>query len=147
MIGNVMDEQFFDAQDIFRGRGVEILIDTPGDFLKIAETLTRIGIPSFKTKTLYQCCHILHKRGRYRILHFKELFELDGKESTFSQEDKDRRDQIVIMLDKWGILKTSGDLCAVNLSRFKILSYKEKHEWELRAKYTIGPKKNTLYNH
>lgn len=124
--------------DIFRGTGVEILLNSPDDFLKIVETLTRIGIPSFKTKTLYQCCHILHKRGRYRILHFKELFELDGKDSTFSGDDKNRRDQIVSIIEKWGLLKTTGNFRSGELSRFKILSYAEKPEWKLVPKYTVG---------
>jgi len=130
--------------DIFRGKGVEVRIGDDDNFLKIKETLTRIGIASKKDKTLYQSCHILHKQGRYSIVHFKELFELDGKSSDFSQEDQARRNTIVKLLEEWGLLKiVDPDLIKKNtapLSQVKILPFKEKKEWNLVTKYSIGKK-------
>jgi hypothetical protein len=131
--------------DIFRGVGVEISLPNPDDFLKIKETLTRVGIASRRDKKLYQSCHILHKQGRYAILHFKELFILDGKEDTFTEEDKARRNTIVNLLEEWGLLtvlqpsKTEEPVAP--LSQIKILSHKEKGQWELESKYNIGKKK------
>jgi len=123
---------------------VEIIIDAPDTFLKIKETLTRIGVASKKDKKLYQSCHILHKRGKYYITHFKEMFLLDGKESTFSEEDRQRRNTIANLLEEWGLVvvinkKMIND--RLNLSNIKILPYKEKNEWQLVSKYSIGNKR------
>jgi hypothetical protein len=130
--------------DIFRGKGVEVRIGDDDNFLKIKETLTRIGIASKKDKTLYQSCHILHKQGRYAIVHFKELFELDGKSSDFSQEDQARRNTIVKLLEEWGLLKIvdpeSIKKNVAPLSQVKILPFKDKKEWNLVAKYNVGKK-------
>jgi hypothetical protein len=132
------------THDIFNGKGVEIKIGEEDDFLKIKETLTRIGVASKKDKTLYQSCHILHKQGRYAIVHFKELFELDGKSSNFSEEDKARRNAITKLLDDWGLVRIV-DTKQINptapLNQIKILPFKEKKEWDLVAKYSIGTKK------
>jgi len=131
--------------DIFRGVGVEILLPEPDNFLKIKETLTRIGIASRKDHKLYQSCHILHKKGRYAIIHFKELFILDGKENNFSDEDKSRRNTIVNLLEEWELLevvdhsKIEDPIAPLN--QIKILSHKEKSEWDLESKYNIGKKK------
>jgi hypothetical protein len=131
--------------DIFRGVGVEISLPEPDNFLKVKETLTRIGIASRKDKKLYQSCHILHKQGRYSILHFKELFILDGKENTFADEDKARRNTIVNLLEEWGLIevvnseKTQDPIAPLN--QIKVLSHKEKDTWELCAKYNIGTRK------
>jgi len=114
------------------------------DFLKIKETLTRIGVASKKDKTLYQSCHILHKQGSYYIVHFKELFMLDGKPSNFSDEDRLRRNTIATLLEQWGLLTISnkeGLEGLAPISQVKILSHKEKDEWELVAKYNIGRKR------
>lgn len=128
--------------DIFKGVGVEVFLKTPDDFLKIKETLTRIGVASKKDKTLYQSCHILHKRGRYAILHFKELFQLDGKETDISEEDISRRNSIALLLDEWGLLEVKDDEdIEVDLKQIKIVPYKEKNEWKLESKYSIGRKK------
>jgi hypothetical protein len=132
-------------KDIFRGVGVEVTLSQPDDFLKIKETLTRIGIASRKEKKLYQSCHILHKQGRYSILHFKELFILDGKDNNFDDEDNARRNTIVNLLEEWGLLsvvdgsKTEEPVAPLN--RIKILSHKEKDQWTLESKYNIGKKK------
>lgn len=134
-----------EEMDIFRGVGVEILLPEPDNFLKIKETLTRIGIASRKDHKLYQSCHILHKKGRYAILHFKELFILDGKENNFSDEDKSRRNTIVNLLEEWELLevvdpsKIEDPIAPLN--QIKILSHKEKGEWDLETKYNIGRKK------
>lgn len=132
-------------EDIFKGVGVEILLKNPDDFLKIKETLTRIGIVSKKDKRLYQSCHILHKQSRYVILHFKELFILDGKENNFSLEDKARRNTIANLLEEWDLLTInnideSQDPIAP-LNQIKILSHKEKQDYILISKYAIGRKK------
>lgn len=123
---------------------VEVRIGEEGDFLKIKETLTRIGIASRKERKLFQSCHILHKQGRYYIVHFKELFALDGKSSNLSDEDVSRRNTIANLLQDWGLLKVVNPASKDNLallSGIKILSHKEKNEWELVAKYNIGKKK------
>lgn len=131
--------------DIFNGKGVEIRLGEEEDFLKIRETLTRIGIASKKDKILYQSCHILHKQGRYVILHFKELFELDGKPSNFSDEDKGRRNAIAKLLEDWGLIKIENPSQVrtpiASLSQIKILPFKEKSEWNLTPKYSIGRRK------
>ena len=123
----------------------EIELNDDEDFLKIRETLTRIGIASRKDRTLYQSCHILHKRGKYYIVHFKELFALDGKPTNFSDNDLGRRNSIVNLLAEWGLLnlvdvnKTTEPV--VPLGQIKIIAHKDKPNWELVAKYNIGNKK------
>ena len=124
---------------------VECTLKDPDDFLKIRETLTRIGVASRKDKTLYQSCHILHKQGRYFIVHFKELFALDGKPTNFSENDQARRNTIANLLSEWGLIvlvdsEKTAEL-VVPLNQLKILAYKEKEEWTLTAKYNIGSKK------
>ena len=132
--------------DVFSGHGVEISLE--GDnFLKVRETLTRIGVASKHEKKLYQSCHILHKQGRYAIVHFKELFSLDGKHSDISDDDIKRRNQIVKLLVEWGLVglpessKPHLNNCAMN--NVKIVPFKEKSDWELVAKYTIGNKRKS----
>jgi len=123
---------------------IQVELEQQEDFLKIKETLTRIGVASKKDKTLYQSCHILHKQGLYYIVHFKELFMLDGKPSNFSDEDKLRRNTIATLLEQWGLLKIKSANNVEGLapiSQVKILSHKEKDEWELVAKYNIGRKR------
>ena len=124
---------------------IEVALTNQDDFLKVRETLTRIGIASRKDKTLYQSCHILHKQGKYYIVHFKELFALDGKPANFDKGDISRRNTIANLLSDWGLIKLiepskSSDPVAP-LSQIKILPHKEKDEWTLEAKYTIGRKK------
>lgn len=130
--------------DIFRGCGVEIRLPSDESFLTIKETLTRMGIASRKEKMLFQSCHILHKRGRYAILHFKELFILDGKSNTFSEEDKGRRNTITNLLKQWGLVEIVDEEQTKEpvspLSQVKILPFKEKSEWNLVIKYNIGAK-------
>jgi len=132
------------TEDIFKGVGVEIQLPTPDSFLKVKETLTRIGISSRKEKKLYQSCHILHKQGRYSILHFKELFILDGKNNTFTDEDRARRNTIVNLLEEWELIKVANPQESQDpvapLNQIKILSHKEKDNWILEAKYNIGKK-------
>ena len=124
---------------------VECVLEEPDDFLKVRETLTRIGVASRKDKILYQSCHILHKQGRYFIVHFKELFALDGKPTNFSENDQARRNTIANLLAEWGLIKliNSEEISelVVPLNQLKILSFKEKDEWNLTAKYNIGSKK------
>ena len=125
---------------------VECTLGNPDDFLKVRETLTRIGVASRKDKTLYQSCHILHKQGRYYIVHFKELFALDGKPTTFSENDQARRNTIANLLSEWGLVKLSNPEASseivVPLNQLKILSFKEKDLWNLTAKYNIGSKRS-----
>ncbi len=125
---------------------VECTLENPDDFLKVRETLTRIGVASRKDKILYQSCHILHKQGRYYIVHFKELFALDGKPTNFSENDQARRNTIANLLSEWGLIalvnpESSSEL-VVPLNQLKILSFKEKDQWDLTAKYNIGSKRN-----
>ena len=123
---------------------VEVQLSQPDDFLKIRETLSRIGIASKKDKKLYQSCHILHKQGRYFIVHFKELFGLDGKQTNFSEEDQSRRNTIVKLLNDWGLVKVLSEEKIVKqapLSQIKVIAFKEKSEWILETKYNIGKKK------
>lgn len=132
--------------DIFLGCGIEVLLKESDDFLKIRETLTRIGFASKKDKILYQSCHILHKQGRYVIVHFKELFALDGKPTDISENDLSRRNAIANLLSDWELLtlvdKESTTVPApIFISQIKILTHKEKLEWELVPKYNIGSKK------
>lgn len=131
-------------EDIFKGVGIEINLPSPDSFLKVKETLTRIGISSRKERKLYQTCHILHKQGRYSILHFKELFILDGKKNTFTDEDRSRRNTIVNLLEEWDLVKVvrpeESEEPVAPLNQIKILSHKEKSGWTLEAKYNIGKK-------
>lgn len=133
------------TDDIFSGKGVEVRLNADDDFLKIRETLTRIGVASRKDKILYQSCHILHKQGRYAIVHFKELFELDGKFSNFSDDDKGRRNVITKLLEDWGLIEILNKEKAKEpispLSQIKILPFKEKDGWNLVPKYNIGKRK------
>ena len=122
---------------------LEVQLKEPDDFLKVRETLTRIGVASRKDKKLFQSCHILHKQGRYFIVHFKELFALDGKEANLTDNDTERRNTIAHLLSDWGLIaiinKTISEKRAP-LSQIKVLSFKEKGEWDLHAKYNIGKK-------
>lgn len=121
---------------------VEIKLGEEEDFLKVRETLTRIGVASRKDKQLYQSCHILHKQGKYYIVHFKELFALDGKPSNFSEEDKGRRNTIATLLADWGLIKVVNPEITkdpvASLSLIKIIAFKDKNEWALITKYNIG---------
>ena len=124
---------------------IEVRLNEPDDFLKVRETLTRIGVASRKEKKLYQSCHILHKQGKYYIVHFKELFALDGKYSNLTINDLQRRNRITKLLSDWGLI----DVCTEDeiidiapLNQIKVLPYKEKTEWVLEQKYNIGSKKN-----
>ena len=122
---------------------LEVTIKQPDDFLKVRETLTRIGVASRKDKTLYQSCHILHKQGKYYIVHFKELFALDGKKSTLTKNDIQRRNTISLLLQDWNlidIVKKEATEDKAPLSQIKVLPFKEKKEWTLSAKYNIGKK-------
>ena len=122
---------------------IEILLSEPDDFLKVRETLTRIGVASRKEKKLYQSCHILHKQGKYFIVHFKELFALDGKRANLTQNDVQRRNRIIQLLSDWGLITTMIDekLDIAPLNQIKVISYKEKGDWTLETKYNIGKKK------
>lgn len=124
---------------------VEVVLAEKNDFLKVRETLTRIGVAAKNQNILYQSCHILHKQGRYYIVHFKELFELDGKPSNMSENDIARRNTIANLMEEWGLVKLvdAGKSVApiAPLSQIKILPHKEKDEWQLVAKYNIGKKK------
>jgi hypothetical protein len=126
---------------------VEVRLKNPEDFLKIKETLTRIGVASRKDQTLYQSCHILHKQRRYFIVHFKELFALDGKPTNFAEEDEMRRNTIVNLLEEWGLVEiVNPDMTKdkiAPISQIKVLSHKEKSDWILEAKYTIGKKRGS----
>ena len=122
---------------------LEVTIKQPDDFLKVRETLTRIGVASRKDKTLFQGCHILHKQGKYYITHFKELFALDGKTSTLSENDIQRRNTISLLLQDWNLIDVVNTTLVENkapLSQIKVLPFKEKNEWNLVAKYNIGKK-------
>jgi len=123
---------------------VEVGLKEPDDFLKVRETLTRIGVASRKERKLYQSCHILHKKGQYYIVHFKELFALDGKKANLSDNDLQRRNRIIKLLSDWGlvnVVKESSIVDAAPLSQIKVIAYKEKGEWSLESKYNIGKKK------
>ena len=122
---------------------LEVNLKEPDDFLKVRETLTRIGVASRKDKKLFQSCHILHKQGRYFIVHFKELFALDGKEANLTENDIERRNTIAQLLSDWGLIAIINTTVAEKkapLSQVKVLSFKEKGEWDLQAKYNIGKK-------
>ena len=123
---------------------IEVTLNEPDDFLKVRETLTRIGVASRKEKIIYQSCHILHKQGKYYIVHFKELFALDGKKTNLSLNDIQRRNRIVQLLSDWGLIALSkpesiADVAPLN--QIKVLAFKEKDEWTLESKYNIGRKK------
>ena len=122
---------------------LEVKIKEPDDFLKIRETLTRIGVASRKERKIYQSCHILHKQGRYFIVHFKELFALDGKTANIFVNDIERRNTIAQLLSDWGLIELVGIMeSKAPLSQIKVLPFKEKHEWVLEPKYNIGKKGN-----
>ena len=126
---------------------VEVVLGEPDDFLKVRETLTRIGVASRKEKKIYQSCHILHKQGKYYITHFKELFALDGKNTNLSLNDVQRRNRIVQLLSDWGLItvvdaEKIADLAPLN--QIKVLSFKEKNDWTLESKYNIGRKKTAV---
>ena len=126
---------------------VEVVLGEPDDFLKVRETLTRIGVASRKEKKIYQSCHILHKQGKYYIVHFKELFALDGKNTNLSLNDVQRRNRIVQLLSDWGLITVVNvdkiaDLAPLN--QIKVLSFKEKNDWTLESKYNIGRKKTAV---
>ena len=123
---------------------VEVTLNEPDDFLKVRETLTRIGVASRKEKKIYQSCHILHKQGRYFLVHFKELIALDGKHANLTSNDVQRRNRITQLLSDWGLIEvvntdSIGDIAPLN--QIKVLSFKEKDEWTLETKYNIGKKK------
>ena len=121
---------------------IEVELEEQDDFLKVRETLTRIGVSSRKDKTLFQSCHILHKKGKYYIVHFKELFALDGKKTNLSENDIARRNTIANLLKDWGLINILGEVTDVApLSQIKVLSFNEKNEWTLETKYNIGKKK------
>jgi len=123
---------------------LEVLLIQPDDFLKVRETLTRIGVASRKDKILYQSCHILHKQGKYYIVHFKELFALDGKQADITDNDLERRNTIAKLLSDWGLVKIIENNKFAELaplSQIKVISYKDKHEWDLQTKYNIGKKR------
>ena len=138
-----MVDDFFDI-DFPDYKPVEILLENEDDFLKVRETLSRIGVASKKDRTLYQSCHILHKQGRYFITHFKELFALDGKEADLTENDLKRRNAIAKLLSDWGLVKLLDESIEEDtapMSQIKILSFKEKDEWTLVTKYNIGRKR------
>ena len=133
-----MSEEISWSQDMM----LEVTLKEPDDFLKVRETLTRIGVASRKERKLYQSCHILHKRGKYYIVHFKELFALDGKPTNITSNDLQRRNRISKLLSDWGLIEIIGsadDLAPLN--QIKVLSFKDKGEWTLESKYNIGKKK------
>ena len=141
-MSNTVEPQYHWTQD----RMIEVLLNEPDDFLKVRETLTRIGVASRKEKKLYQSCHILHKQGKYYIVHFKELFALDGKHANLSINDVQRRNRIVRLLSDWGLIsivdeETVSDIAPLN--QIKVLAYKDKGEWILEQKYNIGKKGKT----
>ena len=123
---------------------VEVVLNEPDDFLKVRETLTRIGVASRKEKKIYQSCHILHKQGKYYIVHFKELFALDGKHANLTVNDVQRRNRIINLLSDWGLItitKPDSVTDVAPLNQIKVLSYKDKGDWVLESKYNIGKKK------
>jgi hypothetical protein len=135
-----MSEEITWSQDMM----LEVALKEPDDFLKVRETLTRIGVASRKERKLYQSCHILHKRGKYYVVHFKELFALDGKPTNITLNDVQRRNRIAKLLSDWGLIDivssiTEDDLAPLN--QIKVLSFKDKGEWQLESKYNIGKKK------
>ena len=141
-MSNTVEPQYHWTQD----QMIEVLLNEPDDFLKVRETLTRIGVASRKEKKLYQSCHILHKQGKYYIVHFKELFALDGKHANLSINDVQRRNRIVRLLSDWGLISIVDEdtvLDIAPLNQIKVLSYKDKGLWQLEQKYNIGKKGKT----
>ncbi|UNH61271.1 translation repressor protein [Synechococcus phage S-SZBM1] len=134
-----MSDEISWSQDMM----LEVVLKEPDDFLKVRETLTRIGVASRKERKLYQSCHILHKKGKYYIVHFKELFALDGKPANITKNDIERRNRIAKLLFDWGLVDLSVDSLVdiAPLNQIKVLSYKDKGEWTLESKYNIGKKK------
>ena len=138
-----MSEELKWSQDLM----LEVTLREPDDFLKVRETLTRIGVASRKERKLYQSCHILHKKGKYYIVHFKELFALDGKSTNISENDLQRRNRISKLLSDWGLISIVDELGEdelAPLNQIKVLSYKDKGEWTLESKYNIGKKKQAV---
>ena len=133
-----MNEQLWKPEQM-----LEVGLKEPDDFLKVRETLSRIGVASRKDRTLFQSCHILHKQGKYFIVHFKELFALDGKDTNLSENDIARRNTIANLLQDWGLVKVVSEskVESAPLSQIKVISFKEKNEWKLETKYNIGKKK------
>jgi hypothetical protein len=131
--------------DIFRGYGVEVQLYSSEDFLKVAETLTRIGVSARNENRLYQTCHILHKRGRYAIVHFKEMLALDGNDTNYNEDDEGRRNKIVQLLEQWKLVKvlnpTQVEQPLADISKIKVIPHREKQKWQLIAKYSIGKRK------
>tara|TARA_X000000368_G_scaffold157452_1_gene124062 strand:+ start:792 stop:1208 length:417 start_codon:yes stop_codon:yes gene_type:complete len=135
-----MSDEISWSQDMM----LEVSLKEPDDFLKIRETLTRIGVASRKEKKLYQSCHILHKKGKYYIVHFKELFALDGKQANITKNDIERRNRITKLLFDWGLINLGVEITDIApLNQIKVLSYKDKGDWTLESKYNIGKKKVT----
>ena len=133
-----MSDEISWSQDMM----LEVTLKEPDDFLKVRETLTRIGVASRKERKLYQSCHILHKRGKYYIVHFKELFALDGKPTNITSNDVQRRNRIAKLLSDWGLIELSTEVTDLApLNQIKVLSFKDKGEWTLESKYNIGKKK------
>lgn len=133
-------------EDIFQGYGIEVALKEADDFLKVRETLTRMGVSSRDGKTLVQSCHILHKRGRYAILHFKELFALDGRMSNISDDDYARRDTIIRLLRDWNLLKLIDDQdVSDSVAQLRIIPFKQKETVNLVSKYSIGKKDHVKY--
>ena len=138
-----MSNEYFKI-DLLGYAPLEVLLVQPDDFLKVRETLTRIGVASRKDKILYQSCHILHKQGKYYIVHFKELFALDGKQADLSDNDLERRNTIAKLLSDWGLVKIIDATKFTELaplSQIKVIAHKDKHEWDLQTKYNIGKKR------
>ena len=138
-MSNTVEPQYHWTQE----QMIEVFLNEPDDFLKVRETLTRIGVASRKEKKLYQSCHILHKQGKYYIVHFKELFALDGKHANLSINDVQRRNRIVRLLSDWGLISIANEdtvLDIAPLNQIKVLSYKDKGDWILEQKYNIGKK-------
>ena len=138
-----MSEEIKWSQDLM----LEVTLREPDDFLKVREMLTRIGVASRKERKLYQSCHILHKKGKYYIVHFKELFALDGKSTNISENDLQRRNRISKLLSDWGLISIVDELGEdelAPLNQIKVLSYKDKGEWTLESKYNIGKKKQAV---
>ena len=139
-MSNTVEPQYHWTQE----QMIEVFLNEPDDFLKVRETLTRIGVASRKEKKLYQSCHILHKQGKYYIVHFKELFALDGKHANLSINDVQRRNRIVRLLSDWGLISIANEdtvLDIAPLNQIKVLSYKDKGDWILEQKYNIGKKR------
>jgi len=133
-----MSDEISWSQDMM----LEVTLKEPDDFLKVRETLTRIGVASRKERKLYQSCHILHKRGKYYIVHFKELFALDGKPTNITSNDVQRRNRIAKLLSDWGLIEISTEVTDLApLNQIKVLSFKDKGDWTLESKYNIGKKK------